>query len=251
MRYIWICTAFLFLSSSVFAQLDTGNTNTGGAADTGGNATGGGPNTTAGGSTSAPQGFQGGGGQSDNIGATEFGERGTANQADGFVGGNRNAQQGNFIGQNQAIGNTLNNAFGNQRGGQFGNTGFGAGGNNRGGFGSQPQRGVATQRQIRIRLVLPNDVAAEYRILPATKIQTSLSKQFAGINASQEKSKVRLGSSRVFKGSDIQITADGRTVTLRGQVSSDRERKLAERIAKLEPGVSRVVNQLEILAASR
>lgn len=243
MRLLWL-TLLLLMSSSALAQqnvptvtVDTGNAVTGG--NTGGGA------ANSGGSSQVPQGF-GAGGQSDNLDAN-FGERGTTNETTGFIGGNANALQGGFVGQNQTVnGNAQNNAFGNR--GQFGNLGgFQNGG--RAGFGQQLQRQAT--RRIRTRLVLPADFAAEFRQVAAPKIQSRLTTQFQGINAAQAKSKVALGSSRVFANAKIEVIANDRTVILRGQVGSDRERKLAERIAKLEPGVDRVENQLVVAAPNR
>lgn len=229
MRLIWL-GLFMLISNVAIAQQDVGNV------------VGNGGTNTGGGTSGLPQGAQGAGGTSDNLSAA-FGERTNSNPITGFIGANANAQQGNFVGQNQT---TINgpggiNGFGN--GGRFGNQGgFQAGG--RGGQGAQRQ----TPRRIRTRLVLPTDFAIEYRTVPRQKLQTTLSSQYRGIDSSQAKSKVMLGASRVFKNAQIEVVANGRTVTLRGQVRSDRERQLAARIAKLEPGVDRVENQLSVIA---
>ena len=250
LRHSWLLI-FLGAVTVVSAQTQQ-QQDTGGAAQNTGNVTGigtgvgSGANNTASGSSQVPEGF-GGGGISENLNNFELGQRGTANQNEGFIGGNANAQQGGFVGQNQAFGNGGVNGNQFNAGGRFGNLGgFGAGGR-AGGFGQQIQR--RTIRQIRTRLVLPADVAAEYRVVPPVKLQNSLTKQYRAINATQEKAKAALGSSRVFANSNVTVTANGRTVTLRGQVGSDRERKLAERIALLEPGVDQVVNQLSVVAA--
>ena len=249
MRYLSFCFLWMFLSGVALGQFDTPNTGTGIDVGTGGNTNNVGTGNQTGGGSGG-----GSNAQSQGIGAgssmlnAAFGERGTVLQSTGFIGGNANAQQGNFLGQNPALNNSQfnNNPLGNR--GQFGNVGgFGAAG--RGGFGQQLQR--TTRRRIRTRLVLPADFAVEFRTVPPVKLQDSLSKQFEGIDASQAKSQMALGASRVFADADIRVTASGRTVTLRGQVGSDRERKLAERIAKFEPGVDRVVNQLTVAESRR
>jgi hypothetical protein len=49
-------------------------------------------------------------------------------------------------------------------------------------------------------------------------------------------------------GMEPEVLIEGRTATLRGVVASDAERILAERLARLEPGVSRVRNELRVEA---
>lgn len=224
MRIIWL-GLFLLMASSVYAQGQGGgnnnNANQGGAAAIAG---------AGGGGT---------GGRSENLEAT-FGQRSSVNSSEGFLGSNLNAQAGAFVGQNQAA--IAGGQFGNLGGVQAGGRGGANAGGNRGG--QQPQQ-QQQNRQIRVRLVLPNDVAQEYRVIPAAKLQNTLSTQFRQINETQARSKA--GSrSQLFRNSNINVTANGRTVTLRGQVRSNRERRLAERIAKFEPGVDRVQNQLTV-----
>ncbi len=235
MRLIWIATICL-IPTIAFGQQQVGDAqqvNTGAA--TGGGAAGGGG--AVGGQPGA--GNQGAGGQSELLNSA-FGERTNLIDTGGFVGGgNPNAQGGfGFVGQNP-IG---------QQGGQFGNTGGVQRGGNAGGNrgGQQPQR-QQTVRQIRTRLVLPADFATEYRIVPAARLQSSLTTQYRKIDEVQGESRLKLGSSRVFQNANISVAASGRTVVLRGQVRSDRERRLAARIASLEPGVDRVDNQLTLL----
>ena len=227
MRILVLCLTVV-LCTNAWAQQDGGAN---GDADAGGN----GGSQQGGGSSARPEGF-GSGGVSENLSNSVFGERGIANQGFGFIGDNPDA--GRFGQNNQA----LNNPGGN--GGQFGNA-RGFGGNARGG-GGQQQFQRNTPRRIRTRLVLPSDFSARFRNIPARQIRDSLSGQFSGIDRSQARSRVVLGSSRVFAGAKIQVQANARIVTLRGQVNSDRERKLAERIARFEPGVDRVVNQLTV-----
>ena len=44
----------------------------------------------------------------------------------------------------------------------------------------------------------------------------------------------------------IQVTMDGPTVVLRGKVADDDERRLAENVLRLSPGVHEVRNELEV-----
>lgn len=242
MRLLWLSIfSILFCSSIAVAQqqaggVDTGGVNTGVA--TNNTATGGG----GGGSTGFGNSVVGGsggdaGGTSENLNVT-FGERTNNNGQQGFLGGNTQQQQGGgFVGQNQATGGQFGNAGG------VGGRGAGGGGG-RGGNQQQVQRNVPVQ--IRTQLVLPADFAKEYRVLAARRLSTKLPQTFRRIDQAQAKSKVEFGSMRVFKGANISVTTSGQTVTLLGQVNSVRERQLAERIAKLEPGVDRVVNQLTV-----
>ena len=238
MRLVWL-SLFLLMCTSVVAQTNISDLDNSGGLGLPSQNTGGG----SGGSSGVPQGAEGAGGTNENL-ATAFGERTTVNETPGFLGANANAQQGNFVGQNQTIANGAN-------GGQFGNRGGFQGGGFQGGgrggqFGQQTQR--QAPRRIKTRLVLPKDFAPAFRIVPADTLQSNLSRQYSKIDEAQAKSKVSLGSSRVFQNAEIQVSASGRIVTLRGQVRSDRERKLAERIAKFEPGVDRVENLLTVAA---
>lgn len=46
--------------------------------------------------------------------------------------------------------------------------------------------------------------------------------------------------------SNLTAVVEGRTVTLRGRVASEDERRLAVRLARIEPGVSTVVDELQV-----
>jgi len=51
-----------------------------------------------------------------------------------------------------------------------------------------------------------------------------------------------------FSNTNIRVVADGQTLVLTGTVKTQSERMLAERVAKLEPGVSKVDNQIEVVS---
>lgn len=229
MRLWYLPLIGFFLCSQLFAQQDGGNVvdnvGAGNVPTTAGGA-------QSGGSSETPEGF-GSGGISENLNATEFGERGTI--LGGFGGQGNNSFNNN--------GQTQNN-FGNARGGQFGNTGRG----NARGFQQQFQQN--TTRRIRTKLVLPPGYLAEFR--PTTSdTRKSLQNLYRQVKASQARSTAPSQLSRLFANSEIQVTVRDRTVTLLGRVGSDRERVLAERMARLEPGVSRVVNELSVVPLSR
>jgi hypothetical protein len=48
--------------------------------------------------------------------------------------------------------------------------------------------------------------------------------------------------------SSVEVALDGSTATLRGLVASEHSRALAEQLARLEPGIWKVRNELEVAA---
>jgi osmotically-inducible protein OsmY len=54
----------------------------------------------------------------------------------------------------------------------------------------------------------------------------------------------KLASKTQFK--DIEVESDGNTVILRGAVDSERTSRLATILARMEPGVKRVQNELTV-----
>lgn len=225
----------------------TGATATGGQT-VGGIGSGGAGGGGAGGGAGGAGIGQGQGGFGGGFGAGGTDEFGTSLGTDaGFVGQNLNAQQGAFIGANQAA-----NGQGQQGpGGQFGNAGGGRGG--AGGFGAGRGQGQGQQpqqrnppRNIRIKITLSPEFAAAYRVVSPQKLKSRLTRQYQRIDSIQKEANADFGLSRVFRNANVSVTANGRSVTLRGQVASEREKSLAARIARLEPGVDRVENQLVV-----
>ena len=219
-----------------------GNTGTGGQIGGIAQATGGGGG--GGGNAGGGQGFgQGAGGFGGGIGAggaEEFGTNLGTNS--GFVGGNQAARQGTFIGGNQTTQNG-GGQFGNAGGARATARGGGAGGTR--GQGQQPQQ-RNTARNIRTKIRLDPEFAADVRKLRANQAPTRLNQTFRRIDSVQRKSQVITGMSRVFRNANVSSSLSGGTLTLRGQVGSERERSLAARIAMLEPGVTRVQNFLSV-----
>ena len=54
------------------------------------------------------------------------------------------------------------------------------------------------------------------------------------------------GSSRFSAQCRFEVSVAGRTAILRGEVTSVRERDLAELVARIEPGISSVRNELQV-----
>jgi hypothetical protein len=62
--------------------------------------------------------------------------------------------------------------------------------------------------------------------------------------------RLTLARSTVLRSRDnIDVLMDGTTVVLRGQVADERERRLAENMLRLSPGVRDIRNELEVLVA--
>ncbi len=57
---------------------------------------------------------------------------------------------------------------------------------------------------------------------------------------------VLVRSSSLPSARDIQVAMDGSVVVLRGPVSNDDERRLAENLVRLTPGVHDVRNELQV-----
>jgi hypothetical protein len=55
-------------------------------------------------------------------------------------------------------------------------------------------------------------------------------------------------STRLTAPGNIQIVMDGPTIVLRGRVTDERERRLAENVLRLSPGVRDIRNELEVSA---
>jgi len=160
---------------------------------------------------------------------------GSSQRAGTFIGSNTNAQQGAFIGSGLQQGFTGAPNFGGQgqNRGAFGNAGgFGARGQQ--GRGQQGRGQQASTRVVRTKI----SVGFNYERIQTRVVQTHLDAQFA-----------RLAANGRLLRSNVSAIPQGRTVTLKGHVSSARDRDLAERIARFEPGVSAVINELVVMDA--
>lgn len=208
-----------------------------------------GTGSTSGGRTSASGGFssfnssrqQTGTGMQSGFGQTQAGRTGTTGIGQQTAGASRQGivgrgdTTGRFVGsansgqQNFGTGtNALGQQFGTRsRGlnrqsnlfGGMGDDGFGGGnGTNSNGY----------------RVPIPQQkVAFEYRERPAPEVGQRINVQLAKVS---QKLSIR----------GVTLSVDDGAVTLRGTVKSEGDRKLAEQLVRLEPGVRTVVNELEV-----
>lgn len=77
-----------------------------------------------------------------------------------------------------------------------------------------------------IRIGTPLSTAAE---VPAVEIQ-----------------KIIAGTDRIQKSSPITVTVRNQTAILRGSVATEHDRRLAEAVVRLEPGIAQVRNELTV-----
>ncbi|MCA9024411.1 MAG: BON domain-containing protein [Planctomycetaceae bacterium] len=148
-------------------------------------------------------------GESLNQNATDFVGRGTA---DGFVGQRLSGQPN--------VGGTI--------GPQFGALGGNQGGTNAG-------RGQATGPSRAVRLRPRHRVAFSYSPLRDPSVRNSLQTHLRPL---QDR----------ITGTEASLTPDG-TLVLRGTALDDEARKLAEALARLEPGIRKVENQIIVAPA--
>ncbi len=91
---------------------------------------------------------------------------------------------------------------------------------------SRRQREAQRQNPAPVRVqVRPTYLAVAATNVPTDGLQTAFAGAFA---------------------ESLEVTINGATVTLQGRVASDYDRALAEKMAKLQPGVDQVNNQLTI-----
>lgn len=177
------------------------------------------------------------------------GRAGTQQQGAGLINTNLGQNQGGFVGRNDTAGRFVGNnqagqqqIVGQNRNGQM-NRGNRNGGNNRGqqnnnqNFMQQQMGGNPAQQQRQVRPQLR--LGFEYHPPAAAKLDTTLSTRF-------EKLTERLNTRGKF--GDVRVTAEGQVVTLRGQVASENDRRVAGIMARMEPGVSSVQNELTVQA---
>jgi len=228
---------FLGLASMSFAQGVAGSGISAGVAggiSAGG--LGGGQVGTIGGGGTSGTGLDAVGGAQGGANAAGLGDRQTALQTTGFLNQNTQAGGGGFLG------NQNSNTAGAQGGGQFGNAGARGGQQGRGNQRQQQRR----TRVIRTRISVPSDFASP--VILGTQIQSNLTGQFRRASNFESIARVKLGATRPMTGANITVIPNGRTVVLQGQVATERDRTLAERMARFEPGVDRVVNELTVVS---
>lgn len=153
------------------------------------------------------------------------GMAGAAGQQGGMV-GQRNTR---FVGNAQAAQGAqgMNGQMNNRQGQNRNNTrrtGQNANQTNQGGAAGNQQ-----QKSVRPQMV----VAFDHPIPTAEKTQTALTTRFT-----------KLANKTQFKGIDIEV--DGSRVILRGEVANAQDSKLATILARFEPGVRTVQNELTV-----
>lgn len=227
-----LVAAALLVGQEASAQVRTSGSSSGmfGSRSLGSAQTGAGSNFSGGGSRAG--GGQGGG-QGTGAGATDTG---SLSGDERFVRGNR--QAGQFVGADTTdlesfVGVEAAAAGQGGRGGMSGQGGrdlaglaqqFGGQRNQGNAGGRNATAGQGTLRTVRrVAFDVPRRANAQVSVDLATRLR-------------------RLP--RTMSASPIVVAAEGRTVVLRGVVATDHDRVLAERVARLEPGVSRVVNEL-------
>ena len=80
-------------------------------------------------------------------------------------------------------------------------------------------------------------VGFRYASLPATRVQNTVERRLNSAN-------------RIQKRGSIQLEVEDRIATLRGVVATEEDRKLAVRMAQLEPGISEVRDELSVAASA-
>ncbi len=187
-------------------------------------------NSLTSGATGATSGFGGaaaGGGAANRAAGTGQPTYGLAQPTQGnaqnaFIGGRGQQQQ--FIGGNQRTGQQQNNRQQQQNNRQSNN---GQNDNNQNGQGQQnqdPKRAIRPQFR----------VAFDELPRPTTEIRSTLQPRFDS-----------LSQSPALRGVAYELDAEG-VVVLRGIVDTPSQRRLAENVVKLEPGVKKVRNELTL-----
>lgn len=222
------------LSSSAFAQFSSNTATRSNAGTTGaGVTTGFGTGTT--GANSGGMFGSGQGANSSGLGQSGQGANGQARQINmnsqlginpsAFL-GQGNSQQ-NFLGRNQRT-QTQNNNQNRQNNNNRNQGNFGQNdGNNQNGQGQQnqdPKRAIRPQFR----------VAFDEMPRPSTEISSTLQPRFDS-----------LSQTPVLRGVAYELDAEG-VVVLRGTVDTPSQRRLAENVVRLEPGVKKVRNELTL-----
>lgn len=162
---------------------------------------------------------------------------GAAGTSQGFVGAAQTSQQtGGFGRTGLGAAGAANNFSALQGGGRGGGNQFGGA---RGGqFGSQ--QGTASRSAQRALSLRPQQrVAFEFQAVAEDTIETNLTRQYATLNPAD-------GTTDGAPARIVTELGEGGLVTLRGTVESESARRLAEALARTEPGVRKVVNELQV-----
>lgn len=141
----------------------------------------------------------------------------------GQAGGNSGSYYGNMQGNANQLGGMFgNNRFGNSYGGNYGSNM----GSNMSGMNGNT---TATTRQPAY-VLRPGFTAP---VAPTSDVTARVQKALAAAPS-------------LPTGSKINLSMDGNTVVLRGEVASESEKRVAEAMARLEPGVYEVRNEIRV-----
>jgi hypothetical protein len=167
----------------------------------------------------------------------QSGLAGTAGTSQGFVGAAQTSQQTGGFGRTGFGGATSSNNFSALQGGRGGGNQFGGA---RGGNQSGSQQGTASRSAQRAVSLRPQQrVAFEFQAVEEETIETNLSRQFRTLSPAD-------GTTDGAPARIVMQLEDGGLVTLRGTVESESARRLVVALARMEPGVRKVVNELEV-----
>ena len=158
----------------------------------------------------------------------------TAQQRGAFVGTSSSEMQG-FAGSMQAGQNTTNQQ---SRLGVSSSAPSRPGGSNRSGASGRGTSGRGTSRGRRTTTQFRSTIRIGFSraAVTPTRVGTELSR--------------RLSSSRRIQSvSPVEVVVQGRTATLRGVVATNYDRALSEQLARLEPGIAQVKNELVVAVA--
>jgi hypothetical protein len=170
------------------------------------------------------------------VGALSTGGSGFSSGARMGAGGGLGGGLGGALGRTGSLGlgggslglggarGTMGGAFG--MGGQRGNQRMGQNGRMMNNMGMNAN----SNRRINARTTL--EVGFRYRALPATTVHSKLVE--------------RLNDNRVARLGPLEVELNDRVATLRGRVATQDDRDLARRLAKMEPGVETVVDELTV-----
>jgi hypothetical protein len=246
-------TALAALTGSAHAQTNSLFGNSGAVSQSGGSFSQLGSTASSSRGTSAATqgqaGTQQGGLQAGGPALTEMGSLGSQIGQDGFVGGRGNAES--FIGAQQQTGGGQSRNFGT-RGGQSANFGALQGGRGGGASygesgdygGQQSQQSRNAQRAISLR---PQQrLGFTYNRPTPDAIAANLTTRLTRITEAPATAEVAVPTAQQIQ---MQIDDQG-VLTLRGTVETASAGKLAEVLARLEPGVRKVVNELEVQPAN-
>jgi hypothetical protein len=160
-----------------------------------------------------------GGGSSFGAGSGLGGGFGGLGGSYGGLGGLGGGLGGGFGGMGNGFGMGTGGMRNNQRAGQFGRNGN-----------MNMNMNANRNRAINVRTTL--SVGFRYQQTPSAQVQTKLAE--------------RLNGQRLGRLESLQVDLQEGVATLRGRVATQDDRDLARRIARMEPGVERVVDELTV-----